>query len=288
MDKFGRNYRLTVDTIDGGSVVIEPPFTVQFDIQRNVLSSANVINVQVLNLSQRVRDQIRKDEYDYGVNLLMKLEAGYGQDLSTVATGNLRRCFTVRQGTEIVTSIDAFDGGFAFSNGLTSRTYQSGTPNNVILKDLAGTLREQGVSLGAIGQVDGEIPRGNSYTGNASELLNELSGNKFFIDNQQVFILRENEVLDLPVPVLTAKSGLLGTPVREKSNLILEVLFEPNIRVAQKVQVISQTADNYSGFYKVVAVHHSGIISGAVSGKATTKLNLFYGSESLRTVELLS
>lgn len=288
MDKLGRNYRLTVETITGGLVIIEPPFTVQFDIQRNVLSSANVINVQVLNLSQRVRQRIRKDEFDYGVNLLMKLEAGYGNDLSTVATGNVRRCYTVRQGTEIVTSIDAYDGGFAMTNGLTSREYQSGTPNNIILRDLAGALKQQGVSPGAIGQIEGAIPRGNSYTGNTTELINELSGNKFFIDNQQSFVLGENEVLPLPVPVLTAKSGLLGTPVREKSNLILEVLFEPNIRVAQQVQVVSDIADNYSGFYKVVAVHHSGTISGAVSGKATTKLTLFYGSESLRAVELLS
>lgn len=288
MDKFGRNYRLTIETEDNDVIIIQPPFTIQFDIQRNVLSSANVISVQVINLSERIRTRIRKDEFDYGILLLMKLEAGYGDNLATIASGNISRCWTLRQGTEMVTSLEAYDGGFAFTNGITSRQYQSGTPNNTILRDLAGTLRDKGVGLGAIGQIDGEIPRGNAYSGNTTEIINEISGNRFFIDNQKSYILGENEVLNLPTPLISPASGLIGTPLREKSNLILEVLFEPNLFVGQRVQVQSETADNYSGFYKIVAIHHSGTISESISGKANTKLTLFYGSESLRAVELLS
>lgn len=288
MVKFNRSYRLTIETEEGGLVIIEPPFTIQFDIQRNVLSSANVINISVLNLSERVRSQIRKDQFDYGVLLTVKLEAGYENDLSTIAVGNIQRCWTVRQGTEIVTSIEAFDGGFAFTNGITSRQYQKDTPNNTILRDLMGTLKNKGVNPGALGSVEGGIARGNSYSGNATDLLNEVSGNKFFIDNGKSYILNENEVLNLPTTLITPQTGLIGTPLREKSNLILEMLFEPKLAVAQRIQLDSQTAENYDGFYKIVALSHSGMMSQAVAGKLTTKVTLFYGSESLRAVEFLS
>ena len=50
MDKFGRNYLLTVQLQDLSPLVIEPPFTLEFDITQNILTSANVCQFRIYNL----------------------------------------------------------------------------------------------------------------------------------------------------------------------------------------------------------------------------------------------
>ncbi len=282
MVKFNRNYVLTIQTPLGGELIIKPPFTIEFDITRNVLTSANVCSVRVYNLSERNRSLIRKDVTDYGDLRMIKLRAGYGDNLPVIFSGNISQAWSVREGTNMITQIECFDGGFAFANSQTNIEFPAGTDQRTVLATMAESL--PGVEIGAIGNYSGQISRGNSYTGSTVDILRDLSGGGFFVDNGKANILGDSECLQGEIEVINSSSGLLGTPVRENTIINFDMIFEPRLLIGQKIKLESITAANFNGFYKVISVKHRGMISESVSGDAITSVGMFYGTENLEVI----
>lgn len=276
MDKFGRNYQLLVGTQNGGTITVALPFTIEFDITRNTLTSANVCQIRIYNLSQVNRNQIRFNASDYGQFRPVVLRAGYGQNLPVVFTGNVSQAWSVREGVNFITQIECYDGGFAFSNGVTATQFPAGVTQKNVIQTLAGTLPN--VKLGAVGDYPGTLGRGNSYSGNTTEILRDLTGGGFFIDNGKANALGTNEYIATAngVTQINAKSGLLNTPVLEQTIVRFDMLFEPNLVVGQRIQLDSITESNFNGFYKTTAVKHRGMISEAVCGAVITTGEFFY------------
>lgn len=276
MVKLGRNYKLVVERVDGNTVTIQRPFTLEFDVHRNSLSSANVASFRVYNLSPENRNLIRKDQYDWGDIRKVSFFAGYGDKLSLAFTGNISQAWSVREGTNFITQIESYDGGFAYVNAVTNNAYPADTPQTSIIDNVASTL--PGVTVGAIGNYEGQIRRGNSYSGSSTDILTELTGGGFFIDNGKVYCLKDEECLDGDIPIINAATGLLGTPVKETTYINLEMLFEPSLKVAQLVRLESQTAEYFNGDHKILSLIHRGVISEVVSGQAITQVGLLPGT----------
>lgn len=276
MDKYNRNYILLVQKKDGTTLKITRPFTVEFEIHRNSLSSANVASIRIYNLSENNRSQIRKNQYDWGDLRTIVFTAGYGNNLAVAFAGNITQAWSVREGVNMITQIESFDGGYAYVNAVTDDQYPSGTPQSAIIDSLVKTL--PGVTPGAIGSYPGDIGRGNSYSGATTDVLGQVTGGGFFIDNQKAHCLNDNECIESSIPLISAKSGLLGTPVLEQTYINFEMLFEPSIKVAQLIQLQSLTADHFNGVHKVLSIVHRGTISEAVCGDAITQVGLLPGS----------
>lgn len=282
MDKFGRRYQLQVGTESGSTLTIELPFTIEFDITRNTLTSANVCQIRVYNLSLRNRNQLRFNSTNYGEYRPVVLRAGYGDNLATIFTGNVSQAWSVREGVNFITQIECYDGGFAFVNGKTSTQFPANTAQRDVIVNLARSLPY--VKLGAIGEYPGSLSRGNSYSGNTVDILRELTGGGFFIDSGKAYALSTDEYIETTYPplVINAKSGLLGTPVLERSIVRFDMLFEPSLNVAFRIKLESLTelnfnADsNFNGIYKVTSVKHRGMISEAVCGSVITTGEFFF------------
>lgn len=283
-DKLGRNYLLEVQTQSGETLEIKLPFTVEFDITRNVLTSANVCQIRVFNLSLNNRNKIRFNSFDTGSFRAVQLKAGYGQNLSVIFEGNITQAWSVREGVNFITQIECYDGGFAFVNSLTNQQFQSGTPQSTIIKSIMGDLKSAGVAKGAIGSFPGKTSRANSYSGSTTEILAQLTNGAFYIDNGKANCLGNSECLIGGIPLINAKSGLLGTPIREQTLLYFDMIFEPGAVAGQRIKLESITEANFNGFYKVVSVKHRGMISEAVCGDAITNLGMFYGANRLKEV----
>lgn len=274
MDKFGRSYSLFVQAIDGSIIEIGLPFTIEFDITRNTLTSANICSIRIYNLSENNRNKIRKNVMDYGDLRTIVLQAGYENNNPIIFSGNITQAWSVREGNNFITQIECFDGGFAFANALYSKSFPANTAQRDIIIDMM--LNLPGVSLGAVGSYPGNISRGNSYSGTTTDLLGEMTGGGFFIDNQTSFALGNNECRNGGIPIISSASGLLGTPILEQTILSFDVLFEPRAVVGQKIKLESITDQNFNGFYKVTSVKHRGMISEAVCGEVITSLGMFY------------
>lgn len=276
MIKNQRNYVLKVEGRGGEKIVIEPPFTLEFDSKRTYYSDANYFSLRIYNLSKQTRNLIRKDVYaDYFRSV--SLRAGYGSQMPEIVKGNITRAWTVREGTDFITTIEGFDAGFAFVNSAASQQYRAGTPQKSIIENLIQSMKQYNVQLGSVGNYEGSISRGNSYVGSTIDILDEITGGGFFIDNGVAHVLKDDECLDDQALVINAKSGLLGTPTLEETIVSLSILFEPNPKIGQLVSLESITAERFNGIYKIASIHHRGTISEAVSGNATTALELVSG-----------
>lgn len=286
MDKFGRNYLLQVGTQSVGIqnqdiIAIRPPFTMEFDVNRRYGSSSNSFDIRVYNLSPKNRNKIRKDTISFQLGSEdfrpISLAAGYGDKLSEIVKGNIIKAWSMREGTNFITSIEGFDAGFAFANGITSTQYQAGTPTKTIIADLMKSLAPYGVATGAIGDFPGELSRANSFYGNTTDILRELTGGGFCIDNGTAHALQDDECLDDGILLISSEAGLLGTPRREATNVYVNIIFEPKVKLNQLVQIQSVTDKTFNDTYRVMSIHHKGVISEVVSGEATTELGLTIG-----------
>lgn len=295
MLKFKRNYVLTIESnikppLAPSIVTIQPPFTLEFDITRNQLTSANISSIKIINLNETTRNAILKDQYQFTDIRQLTLQAGYGPDPTNfpiIFTGFITQAWSVRRGTEFVTEIQSFDGGNAYNNArLTNFQLAAGTPYQNLIERLVKALAPFGVKRGKIARFPGNQPAAKSLRGNPIDALNELLGNQVFIDNGSINCIGLAEYLDNNpiVPVISAESGLLETPVREQQLLNFPVLFEPTLYIGQKIQLQSLTGPVYNQFYKIISLHHKGVISESVCGDAITDIGVYY-SKNLTPVQ---
>jgi hypothetical protein len=290
MQKFNRNYVLNVGTAGGGLLTVEPPFTVEFDVTRNTLTSANVCSIRIYNLSKNNRNLLRFNAYDQGDYRVVQLFAGYGQNLSQIFSGNVTQAWSVREGTNFITTVESFDGGYAFNNGFSNTNFPAGTSLATVIGALAGSLPN--VQPGYIGSYPGTIPRGIAVNGNTLSILRDLTGGGVFIDNGYVNCLGNNECIPANgITTIDDTTGLIGTPTLEQNYLHFDTLFEPRVVVGQQIQLNTTTGplnaynnkSLWNGLYKVVGVIHRGMISGAVCGDCITSIEVFAGTAALTT-----
>lgn len=287
--KFGRNYRLTLETDSGGELVIEPPITIEFDLTRNTLEAANICQVRIYNLSKLRRNQIYFNQGDYVFNQgavnqslgefryfrRLVLKAGYGLELSTIFIGNYTQAWSVREGVNYITQIEVMDGAASFISEDISIEFPKDTAMKKVIETIMGKLSKE-ISVGEIGNFEGKLKRDNTYTGNPTAILFELTGGGFFIDRNVAYAIRTDEYIPdttfeaSPTIVVEANSGLLNTPTLEGTNARFEMLFEPTLNPGRRVKVQSSTFELLNGEYKINAVKHRGIISPSISGSLIT------------------
>lgn len=278
-DKFGRNYVLSVQSNDasGTTITVQPPFTVEFDVTRKHFSSANEASLRIYNLGKNTRAQIRKDRDDPGTLKQVSFQAGYNNSLNNILNANVTQAWSVREGNNFITTITGFEGGYAYSNGVFDGEFPKNTARVTIIENIISSLGQFGVSVGSIGSFPGNIARGNSFSGNAVDILQELTGGAFFIDNGKAHCLNYNEALSGDILVINAQTGLLGTPVRENRTFSFEMLFEPRLQIGQLIQLQSSTGEAFNMLCKVNELHHRGMISESVCGEAITTVGCLSG-----------
>lgn len=286
--KFGRIFRMTVQISDTESVEIDYPLTLEFDVSRNTLASANRGNFRIYNLKPDTRLKIYHDRYDTLTYRQIILQAGYESEspLPTIFRGNIIQASSYRSGTNWITEIEAFDGGFGILNGQVAQTVPAGWTLPALIKTVLGALPN--VTPGAIGDFSQQSARGVTVMGSSWDVANRIAAGQdavAFVDNEQANLLHRNEYIAGAgsVDLITSDTGLLQTPRRYDARIDVEILFEPRLVVGQIVQLQSLETV-YNAAYQVIGVTHKGTISGAVCGSATTIASLWLGSSQLNPV----
>jgi hypothetical protein len=275
--KFNRSYVLRVETGDNEFVEILPPFTLEFNIQRNNLASSNTGHFVVYNLNQANRAKIYKDIYDVGTFRAVQLFAGYaektGDLIPRVFNGNIKRAFSHRQGPDFRTELECYDGQISNMTSDIAITLPPSINTKVIIEAIARNLKDVGgVTVG--NKFTDISNRSTALMGNPSEILSQLTGNKSYIDSGNVYALDKDEVILGDIRLINVDNGLLGTPKKQETMIELEMLFEPRIKPSQLIELESTTEPRFNGFYKVTGIIHRGTISGAIGGEARTNLTM--------------
>lgn len=282
--KFNPTYRILIQKEKSQEFLeIAYPFTIDFDISRDTSSSVNQATFKIYNLNENTRSQLFKDRYsllDYGTGTGYRkiiFQAGYGGQLTTCFVGAMLQAHSYRSGTEMVTHIQALDGGYAIANSQINTSFGKGVSVQTVLESLSGSLFD--IQQGAVSDTSGTLNRGIVFNGNAWGFLTEtFSDKEVFIDMQELYILNRNDATKTFVPLISAETGLLGTPMRESTNLTVDIIFEPRVKVGNIVEIKSTTNPFFNGQFKITGIKHNGTISASVSGTRKTTLILFVGS----------
>jgi hypothetical protein len=293
MDKFQRNYELSVEGKDRNIYTFRYPTTLEFNVQSAALASANTGYFRIYNLAENVRRMIYKDIYDNVVGSFrsIRLLAGYGSDLFQVFNGNIKEAKSFREegATNFITSIDGYDWSFVMVNTRSSWTLQPPVNKadviNRLVQDLAGTSTGSvALTKGFVSYFPGTYSSKFTAEGNTWDILREETNDHCFIDNGTIHCLLDEDTFEGDQRIIDASAGLLSTPKKSEYLLKLDVLFEPSIRLGQKIQLAGASETIYNGVYKVIGIQHTGIISGSVNGKCRTSLTLNAGEFALNVI----
>lgn len=281
--KFDRKYTLSIEVAGGQNVTLELPLSVEFTIERNSLASANTATFRIFNLGEKTRNLIYFDRYNITEFRAIQFRAGYKDFAPLIFNGTVRQAYSYRTGVDMITEIEAYDGGFPMVNGFTSMTIGSGNTAAQVLRSLAASL--PGITASPIiGTFNTINSRGEVLFGPTWDLINQKSNGLATIDNGQVKALQNNEVIEGEIPLIDSSTGLLGSPRRSDALLEFDLLFEPRLTVGQVLDLKSTTNPIFNGRYKVMGFSHRGIISPAVAGDAVTSVSLWLGTQTLSVI----
>lgn len=279
------------------AIQIDYPLTIDFDIYRFIGTAANELHIRVINLAEKTYTQIAKDPFNNqyvgngGKFNQIQLQAGYGKNLTMIFVGEILSAYSERIGTETITHIYAVTGAYGRYNTFINQTFEAGTKNTDIINGVIAELEKSGtIKKGAITAVDGIAQTGFKAQGDAFNILARFG--PVFVDLGYINILKVNEILGKfggaqDIFVIDSDSGLLGTPIRRQTMLEVRVIFQPQVKLGQLVQISSVTDKRYNGQYKVMGIEHKGIISGSINGPLVTTLQLFLGNAYTGTFQTI-
>lgn len=288
--KFGRLFAMSIEGRDGTHIV-QSPMTVRFRVVSNTLFSCGESVFIIYNLAQDVRSDLYKDWYQIFTYRRITFAAGYQADsanpgaitLPTIFQGNVVQASSYRQGPDWITEIHALDGGFAIDNASVNLTKPTPYNFNDMLTDAIRAMPS--VKLGVMSTFDIDNSRGLTFCGNPWDLITQrmlpLQG-QAFINKEQVNILQQWEyIVDTGlIGVISAETGMLGTPRLQQNIVKVRMIFEPRLEPGQKVEL--QTIESrMNGDYKILSIEHQGTVSGAVCETLETTVTMYQPERAL-------
>lgn len=279
MNRFYRDYELVIG-IGDNAIVINPPFRVAFTADKSVDKKLNKLTLKVYNLKEETRLKIVKLENDK-THFPVSLKIGYDGKKELIFKGSIVKCANMRDVAEFCNELECLDGGADALGSFTSNTVK-GTNKNIIetiLADMPNTSKGKITS----GQ---NLIRPKVLVGNSADLIERslAPDEDFFIDNEQLYIIKKNEVISEAIPVVSAQSGLIDTPrnteekteekdgkkkkktdsgkEKTKGEVSFKSLLNPTLRVGGLCEIQSKTAPHVNGLWKIVNIQYVGDSEG--------------------------
>ncbi len=260
--RFDRNYRLTVGT-GAGAVIIRPPLRCVFTVDKSVSGGLNKADITLYNLAPQTQKSLSKDPTETGTSAATKripviLEIGYNGGLQTIFKGSVNKGRSRRQGADFITELNCLDGGDDFLLSFTSRTVLGRDKAlSEILRDMPNTGR------GKIGR-QSELIRPKVLVGNSVQLVEDLldADQTWYIDNEQLFVIRDNEVVSGFIPAVSAETGLINTPEREDRKVTFQTLMNPSLKLGAQCSLQTTTAAQLNAVYKITSMTYAGDTDG--------------------------
>lgn len=271
-------YRVTIYS-NTETIIVTMPITCSISTTRGLVTDSNSATIKLYNLAPNTRKKIFQDSFtlDSSKWHYVHVEAGYGNNLNGVSTifrGRVMQAYSYRDGGSVDTVTEIQAQALDIFDCQVSTTILAGTTKIEAVQQLVNAGMPN-CKLANVGELDGKILSDTSFDGNTIDAINEITGGKCFVDNENVNVLMNNEVLDVPVPVITDSNCLLSTPIRRDANLEVKMIFQPDLIVGQLLEIQSSVSPNFNGQYKVLGFTHDLFFSGAVCGERITTVQLW-------------
>ncbi|MFX0205159.1 MAG: hypothetical protein ACFFDT_04175 [Candidatus Hodarchaeota archaeon] len=179
-----------------------------FDIKKTLKESTNKGRISIFNLSDASVNKVFK------VGNKIIVEAGYEDEkVRSIFFGEIKRVIDTKTGIDRETAVEAYDGAKSYQNKNISISFKEGTLISTVLNKL---VDEFDLPLGnVITGITGQYANGYSFIGKIKTALTEVcdyAGKKWSIQNEQLFILGDNNFVDRTGLLLSKDTGLIGYP----------------------------------------------------------------------------
>lgn len=239
---------------------------IRFKVKKNLKSEPNGLDLHVFNLGESTRSTLQEAEVP------VVLMAGYEDDAQVIFSGHSRAVDHRREGQDWTTHIQCGDGLKAFK-GYSRFSFGAGARVTDVLARIAKDLGiDVGDALARLkrGDLGGVFLHGYAATGRAVRELDRVSrvlGLEWSIQDGQLQLLEPDEPAQKEVLVLSADSGLIGSPDHKMAEdkklpplLRAKCLLNGGIRPGRLVKIEARTR---TGFYRVESVEHEGDTHGS-------------------------
>jgi len=129
--------------------------------------------------------------------------------------GTISKCSNGRSGADIITRISCFDGGSDFFDTFICKTV---TKNEVAVDAILADMPR--ITKGKI-STRPVLTRPKVLVGSPAKILDNMTDEEehWFVENEKLYMLKDGEVVGTYIPEVSAKTGLISSPTREKNAL---------------------------------------------------------------------
>ncbi len=265
-----------------GSAVDLSQFRIKFSVKQATSQTPNSADIRVYNLSKEAAIAIASQ----GNRVI--LQAGYNSNFGEIFVGNIKQVILGRETpTETFIDIIAGDGDIAYNHAVVVTSLAKGSDQNDEIKACLDQTKKFGVMGGAQSTVTSTVkrPRGKVMFGNARNFLRGVAKTtqcSWSIQNEQVQFVPNTGYLPGQAVLITAKTGMIGTPQQTTEGVNVKALLNPFIRINGRIKLENSTIERIKidltltpgkttntafklpsdGLYLVIAAEHSGDTRG--------------------------
>jgi len=239
-------------------IVIEN-LRVQFKIEKSLEKTPNKATITITNCSLTTRQFLQAKP------LVVKLEAGYGDDLRVIFQGDVRYSFSTVSEADWETQIECHEGGRAYANARVSRTYPKGTNVVTALRDAAASMGlDLPPDVANAPDLQTQFATGRTIHGKTHEELTRLLqpyGYHWSFQSGKMQIVKDQDSATGSALLISQSQGMIESPeftspekAGKPSELKFKTLLYPEIIPGVSIDLESQFI---SGFFRVNKAEHT-------------------------------
>ncbi len=254
---------------------------IKFAVKQSSAETPNAADITVYNLSPETAWQV-KSQFTKVI-----LQGGYDSNYGTIFQGNIKQVIIGKQGTETWIEIVAGDGELAYNFAVVVASIAKGSTPNDEIAACAKVTAPLGVTTGGNSTVANaqKRPRGKVLFGNARNYLRGVADSNNYVwsvQNEQIQFVKTTSYLPGTAVLITADTGMIGTPQQTTQGVNVKCLLNPYIKINGRIQLDNKTIQAFkidltlkpgaatnvaaplpsNGVYFVLAVEHSGDTRG--------------------------
>ena len=245
-----------------------------FKTTKGDIETPNSAEIAVYNLSEATSSKIRK-EFTRVV-----LQAGYQDNCAVIFDGTIRQVRRFREnGTDVCTSILAADGDAAYNYAVVNTTLAAGSTSAEHVGACQKAFSGKGADAGYIPDMAGPaLPRGKVMYGMARAYMRDTArrtGTAWSFQKGKMQMVPASGYLPGEAVVLSAGTGLIGTPKANDKGIEIKCLLNPRLRIGGRVRLDNaggaglkagtgrEPRDVHDGLYRILSITFSGDTRGA-------------------------
>lgn len=256
MRLFDRRAVLVVSTI---RIETSNSLRISFQVTKDLKPTPNKATIKVYNLSPTHQQQL---ESLAPSGIPVQLEAGYKEGTSQIFSGRLRVCHTMREGPDLITTIESGDGHEQIQQSRVSTSFAKGASNQTVLKTVALAV---GVAPGNLNDAANKLAGASVYAngtvcfGSAAAEMTRICRSldlEWSVQSGKLQILPRSKALEGKAIRLSQDTGMLGQPsVDQKGVMSVHMEMQPNVFPGR---LIVLEALRLKGQYRIQQTVHSG------------------------------